>query len=481
MPAPVRKAVMAKRAAETETPKLWRPKSEEHFVMEEGEWLDDGATTFTYDKAGNILTETIDFDGVLTRITYTYNENNKKTSEVEESKEGEEDEWTYDLKTVYTYDEVLPNLMTSKMEYAWDDVEENWVPNNSRQSQKRDVTRDAKGNITSIELSTSYGGEEWVIDQRTDITYDETTNKAICFDYRQRNWNVTDAAVYGDPTRYKNIEWENTDGQIIAEDLMECILGANRFKSADLYEVKGEVETLTDHIVVTYVEGKDDFVLTKTSANGVKQTVGTYKITDENGSYFFTTSEYEKPEVEEPETEPEAQDLDNADKDAYELVNMEYETIEYDKYGNMVLDEGGMTTPEDEREIMFGTRYVYTYDEEKGVPTELVSEMYEFYEPEEPVDPDESDDTIEPAAADDDNVADDDQEVMGGYEPYDKIVYYDYYDVITAINQVVSNISAKASAIYNLQGVAVDRNAKNMPAGVYVVKQGDRVQKMIKR
>lgn len=437
---PVLKALKAKRAAEAEAAKLWRPKTEEHFIFMEDEWLPDGTASLTYDKAGNILTETVDYDGELERTTYTYNENNKKTSETVEFFDAEEEVWVNDTKTTYTYDSVLPDFQTSKYEYTWDDVEQDWAINKSKQSQRRTITRDAKGNITSVELEAyfSYTGT-WDKVQRTDITYDEATGKAIAFDFRLTTWGPDETLVYGSPERYKNIVWENTDGQIVAEDLTECLYGANRFKSADYYEVEDGVETLSNHFEVAYVDGKEDFELTITSAEGLEKVVGKYTVTDANGSVFVTNSYYYSDY----------------------FLGSEYSTLEYDDHGNITLEEEGELISDDEREIYGGARYTNTYDDEMGVLTEVLMEEYLFDEPEEG--------------------AEDVEVTTGSYQPSEKFVYSDYYDVFTAINGVVGSTSTDATTIYNLQGVAVDRDAKNLPAGLYIIKQGNRVQKMLKK
>lgn len=444
MPAPVRKAMMANRAAKADAQVLWKPASEEHFRFMDGDWFSDGSISYTYDKAGNILTETLDFEGEFNRTTYTYNENNKKTSKLVESKEEEED-WMFNTKTTYTYDAVLPDFMTVKTEYIWDDVEAEWVHSNRAQSQTRTVTRDAKGNIISVELKAffTFTGE-WDIVQRTDITYDEATGKAISFDYRQVTLDTENKLVYGDPIRYKNIVWENTDGQIVADKLLECVLGTNRIKSADVYDVEGEEETLYSHIEVTYVDGKDDYVMTQTSVDDMEKIVEEYTVTDENGSVFFTSSYYMEGEC----------------------METNYQAIDYDKYGNVILDEEGVLTPDNEREIYGGGRYLYTYDEEKGVPVEVVTEMYEIDEIE---DSDESETT------------EGDEEMTGSYKAFDKIVYSDYYNVLTAIRQITDETPDAVSAIYSLQGVAVGRTTKNLPAGVYIMKQGNQVRKVLKK
>lgn len=432
------KALKAKRAAEAETAKLWRPKAEEHFIFMEEEWLPEGATTFTYDLAGNILTETVDFDGELERTTYTYNENNKKTSEIVEYFDEEEEAWVNETKTTYTYDNILPDFMTSRYEYTWDEVDEVWAVNTGKQSQTRTVTRDAKGNIISVELKAYYSfTDSWDIVQRTDITYDEATGKAVAFDFRIPEWGPDETIVYGDPVRYKNIEWENTDGQIVAEDLTECVFGANRFKSADCYEVEDDVETLSSHIEVKYVDGKEDFELTETSADGTEKSIGKCTITDTNGSIFMTNSYYMEDE----------------------LTDVEYSALEYDDHGNITLEEDGVLVSEDEREIWGGARYTNTYDEEKDVLTEVQIEEYLFDEPEE---------------------GSDEEVTTGSYQLSEKYVYSDYYDVITAIGRMEGEANGEAT-VYDLQGVAVGRNAKNLPAGLYIMKHAGRVQKVLRK
>ena len=133
-----------------------------------------------------------------------------------------------------------------------------------------------------------------------------------------------------------------------------------------------------------------------------------------------------------------------------------------------------MLLPDDERDIWTANRYSYTYDDEKGVITVILSESYEIIYPGDPADPDDS----EWVAAEEEEGGD--EEVTAEWVPFEKYVYSDFVDVLTSINKV-SGDAADASTIYNLQGVAVGRDAKILPAGVYIMKQGGKVQKMLKK
>ena len=429
--APMRKVMKAKRTTRAEELNLWMPGKEELFFYEDEEYLPMASTTFTYYKDGNIKTETVNDEGSLARTTYTYDENNNKIEEVSDFCEEGDDEWILDTKTTYTYDPIVTDLMTSKYIYTWDDAAEDWVQDETAQAQTRTVTRDAKGNITSIEVKAYFSHiGDWDIVQRTDITYDEKTNKAIAFDYRQSEYDENFNVVYGEPTSFKNIEWESTDGQITADYLTECLFGANRFKSADVTLIDGE-DTYTAHISVEYTNGGDDVNVTCVWTDG-ETDIDKYTAIDENGSYLYTSHTY-------------------MDEELYEAT---YTVQEIDEYGNLTLYEEGMLTEDGDREPEQGERYTYTYDDEKDVVTEILAEAYAYYEPE---------------------------EGESGYEPAMKFVYSDFVDVLSAINKVSTGMTGDATTIFNLQGVAVGRDTKNLPAGLYIIKQGGRVQKMLKK
>lgn len=439
----LKKKISGKRKAVAALP-VWMPESEEFYIYEDGEWLLMASSSLAYDKAGNPLTVIMDEDGWLTRNTYTYDSNNMMISDIEENDEsGSGEEWLYSTKTTKTYDPVVTDFVTSTMEYKWDDVESNWGPGD-KQSNKYEVTRDDKGRVTSLEISAYFSYKDsWDIDSRVDITYDAATGKAATYSYRQADEYdpATGKTILGTPTIYQNIEWENTNGQILS-DFDELLLGDNRFKKADLYSGEGEEEELEAHFEVTYVEGKADFVCTGTSADGMEKEVHTYTTTDENGS-FVEEIAYYKDENEDGEfTEDEC--------------IRESLVMKYDKLGNCTLEEyRGQEEPGAPYEIIGGSRTTYTYDENTGVVKEALQEEYS-------VEYDENDEPL-----------------PGQYVPMGKIVYKDFKDV-TAIESVMKD-SQDTKAIYNLHGIAVGVSTDNLPAGIYIVKKGSKAYKVIKR
>lgn len=146
--------VVKKKAADARS--IWKPAHEDLYTYDEGEWVLYAGTDLTYDKKGNLLSETINEDGDLTRNSYVYNDNNFVTSKVVEyGTEDEPDAWTQSEKTTYTYDGVVANIQTSKTEYIWDDVQSDWA-DGSKQSQKRIITRDAQGRVTSVERTAYF-------------------------------------------------------------------------------------------------------------------------------------------------------------------------------------------------------------------------------------------------------------------------------------------------------------------------------------
>ncbi|MBQ8277629.1 MAG: hypothetical protein IJY00_04205, partial [Bacteroidaceae bacterium] len=252
--------VSKKKAAAAQS--IWKPAHEDFYFYEEGEWTLYAGTDLTYDKKGNLLSETINEDGDLTRNSYVYNDNNFVTSKVVEyGTEDEPDAWTQSEKTTYTYDGILANVQTSKMEYIWDDVQNDWAEGN-KQSQKRTITRDAQGRVTSVERTAYFSyTDSWGVTMRTDITYDEVSGQASSIAIRHmEGYDNDNQILLGDPEILKDIEWENTDGQIICEDFAELLYGNNRIKKANIYEVNGEEEILVSSVEVQYTAGKGDYV-----------------------------------------------------------------------------------------------------------------------------------------------------------------------------------------------------------------------------
>lgn len=220
------------------------------------------------------------------------------------------------------------------------------------------------------------------------------------------------------------------------------MLGANRFKKADLYSGEGEEEELVGHYEVTYAEGKADFVVTGISADGMEKEVRTYTTTDANGSFVEEIAYY-------------TDEDENGTLTEEECIR-ESLVMKYDHLGNCTLEEyHGQEMPGADDEIMGGSRTTYTYDETTGAVTEALQEEYAVI------------------------YGDDDEIVSAQYEPYAKIVYSNLTDVTPV--QAIEREQRGVDAVYNLQGVAVGTSTDNLPAGIYIIREGGKAGKIVKR
>lgn len=330
---------------------LWCPSTEMVYEYMEGEWMEGSVYTYTYDEAGNALEVVENYEGSLYRTTNEYNANGKVVSAITEY---DEDGTGYikDSRTDKAYDPVVTDLVTANTVYMWDDVESDWVLGGGN-LWKRDVKRNEAGNVTNVNIQTYFDGD-YVESERTVLTYG-ANGKADTYSYSQltTDWDpATESVVtvWGTPTMYKNLEWENTDGQIVGE-FSALVLGNNRVRKADIYE--GEEQTGT--FEATYEAGSANFSYVVNSLDGMETTTHTYTVKDQNGSYEETITETFEGEV----------------------MGAEGMVVEYDDHGNITLEMAYLDM-EGEREIMGAARYAYTYGGPHGEVTEMLIEEYDF-------------------------------------------------------------------------------------------------------
>jgi len=388
----------------------------------DGEWLPMSVTTSTYNTAGLPLVEIHDEDGLLFRTTYRYDANNQELEVIEETNEEGEGYYNSARKT-YEYDTVVKDFRTATTNYVWDDVESAWTEQGN--IWKRSVNRNNQGNVTDITVSVPYQGS-MMPTEKTTITYDATTQKADTWSFQQYDSYLEE---WGAPLTYSDIVWENTNGQLVLSS-EQFVLGDNRLKSAMITDEGEDIGLLQ----VTYAAGKRDFDARLIYSDGTGYE--THKLTtlDENGSYREEMGSYDETGAE---------------------IGFEYVIEKYDAQSNPVLYEEYFSEEGGEPELMGGTKVEYTYDEQNRLLTETQYEWTPTYD-------------------------DDDNMTGGSYEPMVRRVYSDYKDVTTGIVPPVAQQSA-GIAVYSLQGVAVGTDTKKLPAGIYLVKSGNKVTKMLKK
>lgn len=401
--APASQAAASPRARAAE---IWRPAAEIQYSYTNGKWVKDLTITNTYDDLGQIIrTVETNADGETSVTTLEYDQNGKVINRtVANLVDGTE---TPTKITTYTYDPIVTNFQTSMLQKTW--INSKWVEN----GQKHIVTRNDQGNVTAVDLYVPFNGEDDLI-EKTRITYAENiastfTHEALKYDGVNFFWQTGAEA--------KNIQWENTDGQILG-DFTDLVIGANRVRRADMY-FNGEPD---GYRIVTYPHpDKPDFVALETGFDETEiYERHTYTVTDEYGSFIEV--------IERP----------------FADFTLEY-IGKYDSHGNPTLYEE-YDTENGEKYLATGEKYEYTYDTETGCVLEMI-----FYG----LDPDTD---------------------YTEYIPYYKSVYSQFIDAASA--PAVALPADGPARFFNLQGIEIPNPA---PGAVYIRIQGSTTSKVLLR
>lgn len=418
----VKTAKQLRKAARTQqkaTP-LYKAQSEEEWGYEDGEWVLYSTTSLTFDQQGNELTVLNEEDGSRELTTSEYNADNLWTSQTTQySEEGAPFENS--SKRTRAFDPIVKNLVVESADYDWQ--EGAWTLANKGQTWKREVVRNADNNITGISVKTLYMGD-YEDSHRITITYNDK-GQASTWKYEEIGYNDDMQMVWEEHYTLKDMEWETTDGQITAFSLEDFFTGNNLLKKAVVTEPGyGETGTITAEYAPNGDYSYTFGYFEEGETEVVESDVFTHRTTDEYGSYTETTHYYEGEPSEDALVE--SQELVVTCNEHRDVVKEEY-------YFDGELD-GGM-------------EYAYTYNEQ-GLPIEFVMNEYS-YEDE-------------------------------AYLPMMKLVYKDYTDVTTGIREGVTTGANGRKAVYNLQGIRMN-DTDNLPAGVYVIRQGNQTTKVIRK
>lgn len=325
---------------------IWRPVSQTDYMHDGESWMELGKVSFKYDMKGNRTEELVDEEGALSKTVTTYDEFNYPLTVLQtESEDGET--WTNSGKTEYVYDTKVHGFFTERISNDWADGE--WVRN--YRCETNSITRNDDGNIIEVIKSLPMG-DELRPAYRSAWSYG---NDGKANEYRYYVNYGEDWELY-DELSYKDIVWENTDGQMtVFGDLLELTEGNNRLKSAVVYYQ----DQPDGHYLVEYTEG--GFIIRETT-NDINQIGRTTSMEtlDANGSMRLTTTEY----------------FDEEGNILNEPTYINVQEAIMDEHGNMI-QFNEKETLEGVTELIASTRYTYTYDE-AGNPTELVSEDYDY-------------------------------------------------------------------------------------------------------
>lgn len=396
---------------------IWKPVSETNYIYADGDWLKIGTTLFRYDERGNAVQMDMEEEsGELSRVITEYDENNKKIFVLTTVKNGTD--WTNSSKRSYVYDPVLTSYCIERLGFDWN--QNVWVRNYYCETNA--ITRNSTGSITEILKSLPVSGGNLIPAYKSEWKYDGQTGNASEFRYYENGitgsfpmWNLYNNVSY------RNVVWENTDGQMTGSSMIEFVQGANRVRSCEVYYS----DELDGHVFVDYNEDKPlDFYYKETFVDPtVIGLTHRYETLDENGSFRLTYSEYFDEEGE-PTTEP-----------YYSTV----QEVTRDSYGNIVL-ESLSEVQNGAAELISMEKTEYAYDPSGNIKESMHS-IYDF-------------DTED-------------------FEPESKIVYGEYNDVSSGIGHI-ENVWSGAYKVYNLQGMPVDgvyteEDLHKLPSGLYIV------------
>lgn len=402
---------------------------EEYYEYGTDGWIKIATLQRTYDTDGNLYQQVKTEDALAERRTFMHDAEGRQTSVIIEHDAEGWGEYVGESKITDAYDPIAKDFNVAHTVYRWDPVEYDWVMTDG--SNFRDVERNADGNITSIIIKSYFSNVADIVPHtRMQMTYGDD-GKAHTYSSQVASYHdvKTGEVTWGKANVYKNIEWEDTDGQLY-QDVSSMLIGPNRMKRADLYTGNTHKATLT----VAYESGTKNFEAVIDYVAQVRKEVHTYKELDANGSYIETIVTY-------TDKNEDGELSDDEGKTNY--IERHYDErgneLSYIEYVNDVQDAG--------------SKFTYTYDAD-GNLTEMVGDKWM---------PTYNEIGLL---------------VSSEYVKAQRIVYSDYQDVNTSVDRAL--VHDGSLQVYNLHGSLVATSTDNLPAGIYVVRQGGKTFKLMR-
>ena len=414
-----KKAMAAARAAEKE---LWMPTHDVEYSYDEGDWYKEAENTYTYTNTGLTKSQVQLSYGEYTKLENVYNDKGQIMEQHLYSSEDGTD-YTELVKRTQEYDEQT-GVVTKYEAFSYDTDSNEWT--RSRGTNKREIVRNADGNITSCTYYTlNDDGENWDEVNSVAFTYDAGSSAPKECVYTEDGTTVT----------YSNMKWKKCNGQLTEELGESWVSGDNVLVSTNMLQVDDEGSV--EYNITAEAEDNGDFhYLIKMPTYNYIMLVMYKKTTDENGSCKSGLSTYFN-----------KTGADVTYDDQYLVSEDQYIIDEYDAQGNLTLEEGyeaNQTTGVPE--IYDGVKYEYKYEGSHGEMTESVMYTYDSSSSE--------------------------------YAPQMKIEYSDFTNVAGTVG--INGVADAANGVaeyYNLQGMKLDNAAQK---GIYIMKQNGKTVKMMK-
>lgn len=403
---------------------IWLPGHRTNFWWDEWSdnpgWMEGSSFEYTYYDNGLLKSEedeyqlrVYDYDdlGRLVKEEYYSYGSNFETGE-------QNTEMELSSVCTYEYDSIVKDFVILETEKSvWSD----WKPN----IYGTDITRNDEGNVTLVrDFHINENGEEFYYSEEFVVKYGSDGKACEVYYIDTVDNEYSDHLI--------DIEWENTDGQILGVEFddynSDSFFGANRIKSATFVdEVLGTIQLNMKYEGESF-SGEVIYL-------GEVESSFDYQVLDSYGSYICngSGSEYDYDE----------------DTNEITLVAHEYNTIgeTYDSCGLLIEDiyESEIHYLDGEIEkYKEGGKATVAYDQTYGYPLEYIFAWYD--------------------------------EETGSYVYSTRDVYSDYRPFES--NSVESIGTADTEAEYfTLQGVKVANPAQ----GIYIVRRGNKTFKSVIR
>lgn len=444
---------------------IWRPKAGTYYTTKDNgaTWTKSSDIAFSYDNKGNLLSrkETSTVSGGINLTEYTYDAQGHNTSS----------KWTIN-NTPYSYNEflyddpILKDLYMGCLSYSYDEATKKWI--NPKEQNRLSFTRNSQNNITEVS-KTSISSSDIARDMLSN-TYDKSGTKITSMITKFYS-SYRGETSYG--KQALDLVWHKTNGQVYDFDKV-CFTSLeldedndNLLKSGNIYILTPDGTGVSNiYTLKNTYDGKGGYV--RETESYFKVLERTKKTVSDDGTEHYINESYEDYNsdgtyssneiVQKRETVIKTingrrlqewfkswnYNEDGTEESRYKL------TSTHDEHGNNTFyarcwsfDKGQTWS------IVENERHTYEYDEATG---EMLSDLYERYNTE-----------------------------TQQYEKRSKYMYSQIEDVATAVDLPSANNSEAPTAVYNLQGVYMGTTTNQLPAGIYIIKQGGKTYKTLKR
>lgn len=323
-------------------------------------------------------------------------------------------------KTTYTYDSTMPSFMTKVDYQEWSTSLNDW--GEAENLLTNTLTRNDDGTLASVHtVSNGYNEEEG--ETTVTISYDDNKiAKEVDYTYTDDGTPIT--------FKFKNLVWKKVDGDFffdaaLADDFSEFMEGNNLLESADV-TMSGNGITYSGPLTTTYTDqGWGVNVNMSCTFMGYTFNVEmtfSKEYTDDNGSYIMVQA-------------------------ADYGTQAEYikEVVTKDAHNSIIQDDIYYGESADDATFYSSAKADMTYDE-SGRPVEQIVSNYNTN--------------------------------TETYDPYSKTELEYTTNGITNATIITPTFE---KGIYNVNGILMGQSLETLPAGLYIVYDGSKTEKIVKR